>query len=337
MAGTVTEVEEAVRAVMAARCAADLFGDNEKRAEIRHRRLVRLLHPDAGNGGTADAMARLNALWDEMRGKAPATGATGTAGARRPRELARDSRYALLEEDGRWLVVDRRPGGSWQAPPDGVRTRLGSLAAMLDGTPVCMAAPEATLVIAQPDGGHAAARLSMPPALDGEGHVVMLGALGERLPGRRLHPRDAAWLLKRAIFLSGALSACGLGLPADAGEALGCVAVAVDTHMLVLLPHHGLRVAGSASGGMAYRVNPDGTLAVEDPPAEAACGRDAETLLSALLPLLADDPASRRLGAFMRGVAVDRVTPAGDLLRELDGLTHELFGPPAFHPMRLEA
>lgn len=68
-----TCVSDEVREVLASADAGAFFGPNRKRAQIRYRRLARMVHPDMG--GSEEAMARLNVLWDEYNGRKPDGGA----------------------------------------------------------------------------------------------------------------------------------------------------------------------------------------------------------------------------------------------------------------------
>ena len=89
-----------VALVLDATSATDLFGANKNRARIRYRRLARSVHPDMG--GSEDAMARLNRLWDEYNRTEDSHSDGNT-----PIEVTRNDQYAIFKEHDKLLVVER--------------------------------------------------------------------------------------------------------------------------------------------------------------------------------------------------------------------------------------
>lgn len=284
--------------VMGATDCVALFGTSEKRAKIRYRRLARMVHPDV-EGGSEEAMARLNELWDQYVSR------DASKGPKRPREVTRGTFLALFEEDGRWLVVDRMAG-----------TRLGGadlsgLAKILDGSPVVPLIEGEPVSISQSDGTHRAIRCDIPAFVGDGRHVIALGSLRNSLEGGVLDAADLAWIARRAIFLSDAISRCGLG----SDYVFDSVAIDPKTHTMVFLGARWLETHGTSRGLLR--------------------GALLEGFEEAIRPITGSDERSRRIMRFVRGTALDGVTEIWPLMYEYDKLVVELFGEIRFHHMKM--
>lgn len=287
------EIEE----VLAATSAGAFFGPNKKRAAIKYRRLARALHPDVG--GDETAMAKLNALWGEY------VGGVATSGKRKPAEVTRSRAYVVLSEDGHWLVVERKSGGT---VPD---THYHDLTGIVEGTPVCTLKWTGSVVIAQSDGAHVAFRCEYPDTVKDD--LIMLSSLHGHLHDGVLRPADLAWITKRMLFLCAAMRKKGLRL---AGDAADCIGIAPSTHMLCLVTPWLLSDSPDLS------VKPQrGVL---------------KDYLSCVKPMIGDDFKSQRIRKFIEGTLVDGVTEFSALLTEFNELLVELFDGFHFHKMEVE-
>lgn len=286
-----SEVEE----VLAATSARAFFGDNEKRAAIKYRRLAWAVHPDMG--GSDEAMAKLNSLWDEYQAKDDGDG------KRVLTEITRGGTYAVFADGGEWLVVRRKPGGTVPS------MRTIGLSEVVDGSPVCVLDWHSTKQIAQRDGSHLGYACSPHDTLsDG---VIMLPALAGHLPGGTIHPADLAWVTKRVIYLAAAVAKCGLRFAEDPCE---CLAIAPSTHMLCV-------VAPWALVGADARSVSDQRAVIRS---YAKCVRR----------MLGAEKESMRIYRFLEGIMVDSFTESADLMGEFDELLIELFGGFRFHEMQ---
>lgn len=282
--------ETSASRVLSATDPRELFGDNPKRARIRYQRLAKELHPDVG--GSEEAMSRLNALWAEY---------TSGGGSKRPSEITRSSEYVILDDADNWLVVDRKVGHRATIGD------TGSLADIVDGTPVCVVDATSALLIKQPNGPHPAYKVTPPPTIkDG---VVSFNELAGKLPDGKMHPADLAWVLKRILFLASAINNAGL---AFAREPCDCLAIAPDTHMLAVIAPWELRSSARSIKNQRAVV---------------------ESFEKAASTMMAGDAKSQRMARFVQGTIMDGVTESYMLLREYDDMLYELFGSPRFHVM----
>ena len=299
-----TSASDEIRRVLDAKTPEELFGDNSARARIRYRRLARVVHPDANDGSADahDAMRRLNMLYDAyVRNMSPAD----AGGSVRPREVTRGTRYVVLEEGASWLVVDR-VAGTTHSMGDARR-----LAWFSSGTPLCALGISSRKSIAQAHGTHAAYVCDVPRSMGGQ--AIMLESLVWHLPGNRLHPRDAAWLTKRVLFLAFAMEQVKLRF--DGIDPCSCLAVSPSQHMLcVVAPWHLAQTAR--------------TTVAEQRAVTTSWLRCAK-------PMLGGDARSRRIRRFLEGTVVDAVTESHVLLNEYDAMLEEVFGPPAYHEMEV--
>lgn len=285
-----SEVDE----ILAATSARAFFGDNEKRAAIKYRRLARAVHPDTG--GSDAAMAKLNSMWAEYQAK------DETNGKRSLDELGRGNVYAVFVDGDDWLVVRRRPGGV--APS----MRTIGLSEVVEGSPVCVLGWKATKSIVQRDGTHLGFVCSQHHTLaDG---IVMLPSLAEHLPDGTIHPADFAWITKRVIYLAAAVGKCGLKFVEEPCE---CLAIAPVTHMLCVVAPWALDETDAGSIADQRKVISS----------YAKCVRR----------MLGAEKESMRIYRFLEGILVDSFTESSDLMDEFDELLIELFGGFMFHKM----
>lgn len=286
-----------VALVLDATSATDLFGANKNRARIRYRRLARSVHPDMG--GSEDAMARLNRLWDEYNRTEDSHSDGNT-----PIEVTRNDQYAIFKEHDKLLVVERLASDSIWLPHD-----VSDIKKRLDTTPVCMLELNGSKYISQGDGLHVAYICDAPD--NAKGNLIMLESLKDRLPGGVLHPRDLAWITKRVLFLEGVLSS----MRRDLHNITRGLAIDPVNHMLVI-------------------VSPWEILGMSD--AHTLMARVLlDHFLACIVPVTADDKRSNRIKRFVIGARMDRVTGWGDIMREYDDLLEELFGQPRFHVMEV--
>lgn len=292
---------EDIMTVLSATGPSDLFGTNENSARIRYHRLAARIHPDA-NGGDPDAeraFKRLSELWSEYSKPSCAHG------TRRPVEITRGTRYAVFDDDGKVLVVDRRPG----TRTGGKASGIDRLAEVIEGYPVYVLTPIGQKAIDQSGVAHMAVSCERHHLL--EDGTVMLQSLSGYLPGR-LHPADLAWIMKRVIFLVAVMSKEHVWYEGDLMDAM---AIVPRTHALFI-------------------VNPMVLVDKDD----VTIGDQREAMRSfraCMEPIMDSDWKTARMTRFLDGVEVDRHTQSGNLLREFDDLLYELFGEPRFHVMEV--
>ena len=274
-----------------------LFSTIRKRASNKYRRMMRAVHPDVDSSPeAAAAAARLNALWEDWRVKhdgKPTTAFTPKAKPKLVKILKTDS-SALFKTDDGWLAVDREAGSK---PLDTETiSAIKKLESILNGSPVEAGGSVSVLKIPQADGVHAAVKIDRALMDDG----WSLDKIG------MVSGRDAAWILKRLVFLAGALETVGL----EVLELGARVLVQPSKHMVGLFDF---------TGSARY----DDT--------------DAMTpLMLGFLECVVDENTDdgKRLAAFARGSMLrwSRPSPSG-LMSELDDALYDLYGKPEYHPM----
>lgn len=289
---------DAVALVNGATSATALFGGDQDAAKAKFRRLSKLLHPDMNGGDpeAARAFGKLSALWDDYH---------GDGGTRRPTEVTRNSAYAVFEDGGRWMVVERAT--SARAGETGLGAKLASVT---DGCPAFVVTDVESRLVAQRDGSHAAHWCERPDDVTTGRGAFMLDHLNDVVAGWSYHPADLAWVSKRVIYLAAAMAKAGVELAREPSE---CLAVAPDVHRLCLVTPWELR---DSDGGV-----PSQRKLVES---FARCVR----------PHVGEDAASRRVMHFVDGVVSDRHAESCDLLAEFDGLLYSTFGSPKWHDLR---
>ena len=303
----------AVSEIMTASDSMGLFGPIRRRAAVKYRRLMRSVHPDVDpSPAAAEAAARLNALWEEWQAEhagkpSHAAGHAPAAKTETVRVLA-IGESTLFKTAWGWLDVANEPepagsGARVASLPVGV---LGKLHGMVAGSPVWVPSPSSLepIMIPQKDGLHAAIKTKTGGDSESMSDGWPLSALGA------VDGRDLAWILKRLVFLGSAMDAAGVTLP-NLGER---VIVRPSTHQLGLVSLIGV---GEASG----------TDADHDP---------MISLMEAFIRLAsttASPHVRRKLTAFARGCMVASRPDGSELMRELDTVLQDLFGPASYHEM----
>lgn len=303
----------AVSEIMSAADSMALFGVIRKRAAVKYRRLMRSVHPDVDPSPEADeAAARLNALWEDwqaLHGSKPshAAGHAPAAKTETVRVLA-TGESTLFKTAWGWLDVanEPMPAGSGARAARVPAGALSKLHGMVAGSPVWVPSPSALepIMIPQKDGLHAAIKTKTGGSPEAMADGWPLAAL-EAVDGR-----DLAWILKRLVFLGSAMDAAGVTLP-DLGER---VIVRPSTHQLGLVSLIGV--------GEATETDVD-----HDP---------MVSLMEAFIRLASttDSPHVRRkLTAFARGCMVASRPDGSELMRELDSVLQDLYGPASYHEM----
>lgn len=311
--------------VLEAKKPSDLFPSNKNRARNMYRRLVRAVHPDV-NGGAPEAIEatkHLNSLWSEYEnGGKPNTATTATgagATAARPnkpktdmREVVRNGNVAMFVKDGKERILVKRAAGTPLTSGD-VAKKISKLSQVFDGSPVVVMVPDGNaMTLMQGDGAHYMTILRGAELPDAP--HFLLSDLGKHLRGGILHPRDAGWVLKRLLFICGALEDAGLGFK-DPKKAWEAFVLYPDSHLVVLFDTDALTEKGVRT--------------------------DAKNIRSAMLDpfadVVGDDWKSRKMAAFALGSAIDTKTSIGSLLREFDETLEDVFGGIRFHVMEYVA
>lgn len=320
------------REIVGTKSARELFGSNEKRARIKYGRMTRTVHPDLNhNAAVAQrVMSDLNARWAEYTGTGSETKTAGdgtkagkggnattaastTKTKARPRELLRTDGYVMFAEaDGSLLVVRRTVTDDIATGGKELADAIESFRDVLAGSPVAMPKVRERLAIAQTDGTHEAARADAVDVSD----LIPLSGLAMRLPDDKLDPHDAAWIMKRVLFLYGALAKCGLCVD----KPLNSVCVSPSEHLLVV------------TDPLAVRIDADGKGA----------RRTRDAMLRWLRNLIGNDAddrgiSARMVRAFATGCIGDDATSVGELLAEFDDLCVRAFGGICFHEMLVTA
>lgn len=324
--------------ILSAASATDLFGTNVRRAEIRYRRLVRIVHPDLnGNAPEAvEATSRLNSLWADYKkimhgssndGGAKAGSSGGTSGdgttagsgdgsssdakSSAPTfvEICRSDLSALFRKSDGYVLVNRKHGVS---VTDGfgsdAKTKLEGLARIMNGSPIGIVAVDGKAFgIAQSDGTHESVKIKHD-LLDGKHRMCRMSDISKHLDGGKLDADDVAWIMKRLLFIDGTLTHFGVGIK-DGVDPWDGIILFPDDHFVLI---YDVGMLTSDSYG-------DGTL--------------RERLLKPLLDVIGDDAKSRSMRSFVRGSIVDKVTSDSALLEEMDDLCRDVFGGIAFHKM----
>lgn len=328
-----SEIDE----ILSAASATELFGTNVKRAEIRYRRLVRTVHPDLnGNAPEAvEATSKLNSLWSDYKkvmhvggdgdakasgdaaggmktgGKndADASGDAAKSSAPAFVEICRSDLSALFKKSDGYVLVNRKPRVS---VTDGLgadaKTKLEGLARIMKGSPIGIVAVEdKAFGIAQSDGTHESVKIKHD-LLDGKHRMCRMSDVSKHLASGKLDAEDAAWIMKRLLFIDGTLRYFGVGIK-DGVDPWDGTILFPDDHF-VLIYDVGMLTSGSDG---------DDTL--------------RERLLKPLLDGIGDDAKSRSMRSFVRGSIIDKVTSDSALLEEMDDLCRDVFGGIAFHKM----
>ena len=304
----------AVSEIMTAADSIGLFGPIGKRAAVKYRRLMRSVHPDVDpSPAAADAAARLNALWEEWQasyGSKPARDASSHAPAAKTEtaKILATSESTLFKTAWGWLDVANKPepAGSTARTASVPVGGLSKLHGMVAGSPVWVPSPDdlEPVMIAQKDGPHAAIKAKTGDSPESMADGWPLAALGA------VDGRDLAWILKRLVFLGSATAAAGVVFP-DLGER---VIVRPSTHQL---------------GVVSF-------IGVEEAPEIDVAHDPMASVMEAFVKLAstAASPDARKLTAFARGCMVASRPDGGELMRELDSVLRETYGPASYHEMK---
>lgn len=305
----------AVSEIMTAADSMALFGPIRRRAAVKYRRLMRSVHPDVDpSPAAAEAAARLNALWEEWQaehGSKPshAAGHAPAAKTETIRVLA-TGESTLFKTAWGWLDVANEPtaAGSGARAARVPAGGLSKLHGMVAGSPVWVPSPSdvESIMIPQKDGLHAAIKTKTGGSPESMADGWPLSAL-DAVDGR-----DLAWILKRLVFLGSAMDAAGVTLP-DLGER---VIVRPSTHQLGLVSLVGVSEV-TATG---TDVDNDSMISL------------MEAFIS-LASTTASPRVRRKLTAFARGCMVASRPDGGELMRELDSVLQDLYGPASYHEM----
>ena len=317
--------DEAAAAIAGAGTFADLAAAVPGDGADAYRRWVRIVHPDvapAGRAGDAHrAFARLAALWAGRDGRELRTRrATYRVG---PLVAAGDiaDLYAV-DGDRALLKLPRRPA---------------------DNDLMAAEARALTVLHTEADPRH---RAYAPRLLESFTHedgagVRRTAAVLERLTGfvpltaigRRIDPRDAAWMWRRLLV--------ALGWAHRAGVVHGAV---LPRHVLIHPAEHGLALvdwcyAVRPGEPVAALVAADRHLYPPEVTARAGAGAATDIVMATrtMIGLIDDVPAPMRRFADGCCHAAPRMRPqdAWRLLAEFDELLENLYGPRTFRPFHL--
>ena len=291
------DAASSINVVLDAVDAVSLFGNNAKRADIYHRRLLRDVHPDRTSDPRAEeATARLNELWSNYQQRS-ASKSSGSASDSKPSRsstmvaLARtESVVVFAETSAVWLTVRR----STITSP--TLADLSELTDILHDTPVIVADIDKRTTIRQSDGDHVAWR-SKPLA-------KRIWSFDD-LAAVHVKPENQAWLIKRVLFLGAALDKANLSLRLhdtvvyENGDHAGHGLVIVDPYAI-----------DAASGGGAIQSLCDELL---------HCNLVVDSVLS----------------RFVRGCTVKSLPSSDELLRDYDDVLCDRFGLPRYSVLAL--
>jgi hypothetical protein len=305
---------DAIKLIMAARVAADLFGDGKP----GFRSLAAAVHPDTnpGNPAAEAAFKRLGEL------KAGA--------ARGDSDLAYRGDIANLYRagPGQLAKMPRDPADS-----DLMRAEARALRTLASDAPVKVRAfyPALVTAVRQKDPGTGMTRqVNTIAELNG---FVMLGTVHTAYPGG-LDPRDAAWMWRRLLFALGGASRAGL--------VHGAV---LPPHVLIHPAEHGLVLADWCYSGAGPQHQLTAVprawrswypAAVLDSKT-ARTGTDVAMAAKLMAWLIWPAVLPRQLAAFARGCQLIPDLDAWAALADLDDLIERLWGPRTFRPFAIPA
>lgn len=307
----ITEINEATTAL-------GLFSKNRKRAGITYRRLMRQVHPDIDPSDEAkDAATKLNALWQEWQDLYSGSSAKPKAKRSKPtlRRMARmrggDGSTAFVifrnDSDGSWMQVTSKPSADHvMKTDDEIMTALNSLQDKAKGSPVLVPNHIEQVMVNQKDGQHEAMRWTTDPAI---ANAWTADDLLKTKYGHGVHGRDIIWILKRFLYLDDLVNHAGLSVDTKLAKPEDAVLIAPSAHTIML---------GSPLD--LHRTTDDDY------------GRP---MLQAVRNLIgpATGDQSHKLAMFINGCISDDITSGRVVMSELDELSYELYGEPAYHRM----
>jgi hypothetical protein len=282
------------------------FGSNTKRARLKYRRYLRLVHPDLHHDDpkAEDATIRLNDLWDDYQSASTASTGRGkpksTTSRRSMRRVAHDDVTSLFVDDPaqQWVSVmntasERRPSADEHIIMDMTDRSEGSPVTIIP----FLSASAVHEAIMQSDGPHDAMRADGAP-------VDVLYTAKDLLSMPSIDERDVAWIYKRAIFMGGLMDMAG----GQCSQPLSHLIINPRTHDAFIDP---TAITARTKGSMM-------TAMVNDVPAGVLDG-------------------SSRLSKWIHGGQYTDGRHTGELLHEYDNLLASLFGAPSFHVMTMPA
>lgn len=300
-------MNEQINEIMTAGDADVLFSANEKRAQIRYRKLMRFVHPDVDDSEEAKkAAVRLNSLWEDWQhkhGKKPTNDTTLSTPTPKHKttKITSIGGYTLFsvgDLTGDWLEACKNPGTT-ASLDNQVINALRRLREITENSPVSSPYTIEETVIPQHDGMHTAVKFKTDMKTG-----WTIGDLKSAYPSG-LDDRDVAWILKRLVFLGCAVEAAGL----DADDIGSMVLYHPSGHTLGLCSVYGLAKTDDSSA--------------------------LRRIIKSFMPLIAShrSRAAKRLSAFAESCMLDSRPSMKTLLDEYDEVMLELFGPPSYHEM----
>ncbi|MDP9864618.1 MULTISPECIES: lipopolysaccharide kinase InaA family protein [Streptosporangium] len=320
-----TTTAEAVALVAAARTPDDLFG--REAPHRAYRRLARLLHPDLASGpDAATAFVKLAGLWAarDRADRAAETVITTRRGAYRLTGVFRRGASAVLYgTDGDTLL--KIPHSHMDN--DLMRREAEALTTIArDGDPLLLPyVPRLVESFRHRSGGVERQANVISRAPEG---FVSLAEIARRRPV--LDPRDVAWIWRRLLVAVGTAHRAGVVHGAVFGH-----------HVLVHPIDHGLILV---DWGQSVPLGRPLTALVarhrDDYPPEVLARRPATQatdihLATRCVAALMGDQAPAPIRAFVRGSLAGPPRDAWRLLRELDDLLDDLYGPRRYRPLHL--
>jgi hypothetical protein len=317
----VTPLQQAIRLVLVARTARELFGDDEPAREFR--RLARLTHPDrvepADRPAATEAFTRLMTLWQGRSGV--------TIGRYRVGVAAHRGDLANLYEVGDALLkLVRDPADSHLLEREAWALR----ALARDGDPRYLPyVPRLVETLRHRDAASGAER-RVNVLATATGGLRSLVEVAHAYPDG-LDPRDAAWMWRRLLV--------ALGFAHRAGLVHGAV---VPDHVLIQPGEHGLVLVdwcyAVAPGEPGTVINRHSDRYPPEITTRVGPGTDIAMAAHCMTDLMGDR-APKPLRAFADGCRSPRLRQRPDdawrLLAELDDTLHRLYGPRTFRPFTL--
>lgn len=323
-----TAVAEAIALVSAARAPGDLFGGASPNRS--YRRLARLLHPDLASGSeAAEAFVKLATLWAAHNRGAENDRETETVistkrGTYRIGEVFRRGASAVLYESSAdtLLKIPRS-----HADNDLMRREADALRTIArDGDPLLLPyVPRLVESFRHRSGGVERQANVISRVPDG---FVSLTEIARRRPV--LDPRDTAWIWRRLLVAIGTAHRSGVVHGAVFGHH---VLVHPIDHGLVLVDWSQSVPLGSPLTALVARHR-------DDYPSEVFARKPATPatdihLATRCVAALMGEHIPVPIRDFIRGSLVSPLGDAWRLLRELDDLLDDLYGPRRYRPLYL--
>ncbi|WP_144127197.1 lipopolysaccharide kinase InaA family protein [Catellatospora sichuanensis] len=326
-----SDFDDAVTRVTAARSPGDLFGDGD--SGHAYRTLAKILHPDAApTGATATAtqvFARLAGLWAAHRGGTTMTTRRGTYRIGPPAYAGDIADLYLVDGGAALLKLPRHPADS-----DLMRREVHALTRLRSHGEARHGAYAPRLIESFTHRDPASGAQRTATILAHQDGFVTLARVKQSYPDG-VDPRDAAWMWRRLLV--------AVGYAHRAGVVHGAV---VPDHVLIHPGEHGLVLVD-----WCYSVTEPGqtvpALATEyrdlyppEVPGKRPAGEATDIhLATRCMTWLMGDRTPPALARFAHGCTLPnpnaRPHDAWRLLAELDELLDTLYGPRTFRPFTL--